>query len=70
MCAGPIARDVRDAALLLTVLAQPDKRDATALPFHDVDYAGELDGSLKGLRIGVLEGLGFGPELEEKMKMQ
>lgn len=66
VCAGPIARDVQDAALLLNVLAGPDPRDHTALAYQEVDYADELVGSLKGLRIGVLNSLGFGPALDDE----
>ncbi|HYF58482.1 MAG TPA: amidase [Burkholderiaceae bacterium] len=53
--AGPMTRTVRDAAMLLEVLARPDARDWTSLPAQPVSYAGLIDGlSPRGLRIGVL----------------
>ncbi len=63
---GPIARDVRDAALLLEVLAGPDPRDSTALDAAVPPYASELERSIKGLRIGVpaeFFGDGLDPEV-------
>ncbi|NIA68522.1 amidase [Pelagibius litoralis] len=68
VCAGPIARDVTDAALLLNVLCLPDARDVSALKYEDVDYTAKLDGSLRGLRIGVLGGLGFGAPLQNAVR--
>jgi amidase len=55
--AGPMAKDVRTAALLLTAMAGSDPADpATAGADKQVqDYAGGLEtASLKGVRIGVL----------------
>jgi amidase len=58
---GPITRTVRDAALMLGVLAGPDgldPRQRTAVPPDD--YLAGLDGGVAGLRIGVVaEGFGF-----------
>jgi len=54
--AGPMTRTVRDAAIILGVLAGPDKADpATAkAPAKPVDYLKALDkDGLKGARIGV-----------------
>jgi Asp-tRNA(Asn)/Glu-tRNA(Gln) amidotransferase A subunit family amidase len=60
---GPIARSMKDVAVALTVMATPgyDAADnETALvpaANRDIDYAASLSGaSLKGLRIGVLNG--------------
>ena len=62
--AGPMARTVRDAALLLEVLAGRDPADpATAAKGarFDVRYAAALDrGALKGARIGVPRPVYFG----------
>jgi amidase len=55
--AGPMARTVRDAAVLLTVLAARDPQDAAAAthPGRDADYAADLrPDALSGKRIGVL----------------
>jgi len=55
--AGPIARTVEDAALLLTVMAAPDARDpasAAASAHHGTDYRRFLDpDGLSGARIGI-----------------
>ncbi|PRZ36619.1 aspartyl-tRNA(Asn)/glutamyl-tRNA(Gln) amidotransferase subunit A [Antricoccus suffuscus] len=49
---GPMARTVRDAGLLLNVLAAPDPRDGTSYPSATAAYDDSLDiSSLKGLRI-------------------
>ncbi|WP_299309264.1 amidase [uncultured Croceicoccus sp.] len=55
--AGPMARSVADAAMLLTAIAGPDPADpATAeAASHRTDLAAGLDASsLRGVRIGVL----------------
>ena len=51
--AGPLARTVRDAALLLGVMAGADPHDPTASRRAVPDYAAALDRPIAGLRIGV-----------------
>jgi amidase len=53
--AGPLTRSVRDAAILLNVLAAPDPRDpATLAQQRPADYTSGLDiNGLTGMRIGV-----------------
>jgi amidase len=61
--AGPMSRTVRDAAILLTVLAGPDPRDAATATNSraPVDYTTFLDGNgLRGARIGVARSKFFG----------
>ncbi|MCB9727571.1 MAG: Asp-tRNA(Asn)/Glu-tRNA(Gln) amidotransferase subunit GatA [Deltaproteobacteria bacterium] len=50
---GPMARSVRDLALLLQVIAGHDPRDATSLPDPVPDYQAVLDRPVDGLRVGV-----------------
>src|SRR5207244_1800140 len=50
---GPLARSAEDAALLLGVLAGHDPADPTSARVPVPDYAGRLDRSLRGVRIGV-----------------
>ncbi len=52
---GPFARTARDAALLLQAIAGADPRDATSSTRSVPDYTAALNGSIKGLRIGVPE---------------
>ncbi len=55
---GPMARTVADAALMLSVIAQPDARDCHALPPEHGDYVKGLNKGVKGLRIGFSADLG------------
>src|SRR5437773_5623810 len=45
---GPMTRTVKDAALMLNVIAGPDERDPYSLPAERMDYVKALKGSLKG----------------------
>ncbi|HSB98284.1 MAG TPA: amidase family protein, partial [Burkholderiaceae bacterium] len=56
---GPHTMSVRDAALMLTVLAQPDARDWTSLPYDARDYTVGLDDGIRGLRIAWSPTLGY-----------
>ncbi len=51
--AGPMARTVEDAALLLQSMASHDPKDSTSAPEAMPDLSATLDGGVKGLRIGV-----------------
>jgi len=51
--AGPIAKTVRDAAILLRHMAGHDPKDSTSVDVPVPDYEAELGRSLKGLRVGV-----------------
>ena len=51
--AGPLARTVRDAAILLRSMAGPDPKDATCADLPVPDYEAAVGRSVKGLRIGV-----------------
>ncbi len=69
---GPIASTVRDAAMMLGVLAGPDGLDPRQHshrrcpePTAGYDYLSDLDAGVAGLRVGLLaEGFGF-PGLSE-----
>ena len=51
--AGPIARDVRDAAILLKSMASVDPKDTTSVDIPVPDYEAAIGRSVKGLRIGI-----------------
>jgi len=50
---GCLTKTVRDAALLLGVIAGHDARDSTSLPRPVPDYAAALTGDLQGLKLGL-----------------
>lgn len=56
---GPISRTVADAALMLTVISQPDPRDFYAVPLQGIDYRKGLDDGVAGLRIAYSRTLGY-----------
>ena len=51
--AGPFARTVRDAAILLHSMAGPDAKDTTCVDMPVPDYEAAVGKSVKGLRIGI-----------------
>jgi aspartyl-tRNA(Asn)/glutamyl-tRNA(Gln) amidotransferase subunit A len=51
--AGPMARTVTDTAMLLQVIAGPDRRDSSAATQPVPDYQTALGPDLQGIRIGV-----------------
>ncbi|MBB5277662.1 aspartyl-tRNA(Asn)/glutamyl-tRNA(Gln) amidotransferase subunit A [Rhizobium rosettiformans] len=51
--AGPLARDVRDAAILLTSMASVDPKDTTSVDLPVPDYEKAIGGSVKGMKIGI-----------------
>jgi aspartyl-tRNA(Asn)/glutamyl-tRNA(Gln) amidotransferase subunit A len=52
-CPGPVARNVTDAALMLSVIAGPDRSDATAADVPVPDYFAGLEDGVRGMRIGL-----------------
>ena len=50
---GPFARSVKDAAALLGVMAGRDERDATSADAPVPDYIAQLDGNVRGLKLGL-----------------
>ena len=51
--AGPIARDVRDAAIMLKSMASVDPKDTTSVDRAVPDYEAAIGQSLKGMKIGI-----------------
>ena len=50
---GPLARTVRDAAILLGAMAGHDPRDSTSAPVPVPDFEAALTGDVRGLKIGI-----------------
>jgi len=73
---GPLARTVRDAALMMNVIARYDRRDPFALPDDGMNYLAACDAPLVGasrggtpLRVAWSADLGFAPVEPETRKI-
>lgn len=64
---GPITKDVEDAALLLNIIAGPDKKDSTSENIEVKDYTKNLKNDIKGKKIGVPREF-FGEGLNKEVK--
>jgi amidase len=64
---GPMARNVGDLALLLSVIAGPDPRAPLALGDPGSAFAPPVAGSLSGLRVAVSPDLGGAFEVDEEV---
>ncbi len=56
---GPMTRSVKDSAILLNVISQPDKRDWHALPYEQQDYVCNIENGVSGLKIAFSLDLGY-----------
>ena len=65
--AGPMTRTVDDAALMMSVMAKPDRRDGMSLPPNDINWKA-LDKPLRKLRIGLMLDLGVGQALDKDVR--
>jgi aspartyl-tRNA(Asn)/glutamyl-tRNA(Gln) amidotransferase subunit A len=64
---GPHTMSVRDAALMMNVLKQPDARDWTSLPPDPSDYLEGLDDGVRGLRIAYSPRLGYAQGIDAEV---
>jgi len=65
--AGPMTRIVDDAALMMSVLSRPDRRDGMSLPPNDINWKA-LDKPVRKLRIGLMLDPGVGQALEQDVR--
>ncbi|MDO9299542.1 amidase [Bradyrhizobium sp.] len=65
--AGPMTRIVDDAALMMSVLSKPDRRDGMSLPPNDINWRA-LEKSPRKLRIGLMLDAGTGQALEKDVR--
>ena len=65
--AGPMTRTVDDAALMMSVLSRPDRRDGMSLPPDSINWKA-LDKSPRKLRVGLMLDLGIGQSLERDVR--
>jgi aspartyl-tRNA(Asn)/glutamyl-tRNA(Gln) amidotransferase subunit A len=64
---GPFARDVRDCALMMNVIAGYDAKDSTSVQKEKPDYTKSLISGMKGVKVGLPReyfGEGLDPEVE------
>ncbi len=51
--AGPMSKNVKDAAILLEVISSFDKKDSTSINFKRNKYSKDLSNNIKGKKIGI-----------------
>ncbi len=64
---GPHTMSVRDAALMMNVLARPDARDWTSLPPDGRDYTVGLEDGVRGLRVAWSPTLGYATNVQPEV---
>src|SRR5450432_2784736 len=65
--AGPMTRTVDDAALMMSVLSKPDRRDGMSLPPDSINWKA-LEKSPRKLRLGLMLDLDVGQALEPEVR--
>lgn len=65
---GPITKDVRDTAILLSIIAGHDEKDSTSVNKPKKDYTLSLKNDVKGLKIGVPKEF-IGEGINEEVKI-
>jgi aspartyl-tRNA(Asn)/glutamyl-tRNA(Gln) amidotransferase subunit A len=65
--AGPMTRNVDDAALMMSVLSKPDRRDGMSLPPDTINWKAH-DKSPRKLRLGLMLDPGVGQALEKAVR--
>jgi Asp-tRNA(Asn)/Glu-tRNA(Gln) amidotransferase A subunit family amidase len=65
--AGPMTRNVADAALMMTAISKPDPRDFMRLPWQDLPWM-DLDRDIRGLRLGLMLDAGAGTPTEPAVR--
>src|SRR3954453_6575019 len=65
--AGPMTRTVDDAALMMSVLSRPDRRDGMCLPPDNINWKA-LEKSPRKMRIGLMLDSGVGQALEQEVR--
>lgn len=68
---GPITKDVRDAALMLQIMAGQDPSDSSTIPAPVPDYQASLKADLKGVTLGLPKEYfigGLHPDVERRVQ--
>lgn len=64
---GPVGRDIKDCAEVLSVISGHDAKDSTSVKRPVFDFSTCFDGNLKGMKIGIPTNY-FGKGLDEDVK--
>jgi aspartyl-tRNA(Asn)/glutamyl-tRNA(Gln) amidotransferase subunit A len=64
---GPLAKTVKDAAIVLRTIAGRDPMDSTSADVAVPDYVGELDKPVRGMKLGVAKQY-FGEGLDDEVR--
>jgi aspartyl-tRNA(Asn)/glutamyl-tRNA(Gln) amidotransferase subunit A len=64
---GPHTMSVRDAALVMNIIKQPDARDWTSLPPDTTDYTVGLEDGIPGLRVAYSPRLGYATNVDPEV---
>lgn len=64
---GPVGRDIKDCAEVLSVISGHDAKDSTSVKRQVFDFSTCFDGNLKGMKIGIPTNY-FGKGLDEDVK--
>jgi aspartyl-tRNA(Asn)/glutamyl-tRNA(Gln) amidotransferase subunit A len=68
---GPLAKSVKDAAIVLRTIAGRDPMDSTSAEVPVPDYVAELDKPVRGMKIGIAKeyfGEGLDPEVQKAVE--
>lgn len=68
---GPLAKDVRDCALMMNAVSGYDPHDSTSIKLEVPDFTAALQDGLKGVRIGIPKeyfGEGLDPEVDRTVR--
>ncbi|MCC8097944.1 MAG: Asp-tRNA(Asn)/Glu-tRNA(Gln) amidotransferase subunit GatA [Eubacterium sp.] len=64
---GPIGKDIKDCAEILSAISGHDKRDSTSVKGFSYDFSASFDGDVKGLKIGIPTNY-YGSGLDSEVK--
>lgn len=64
---GPVGRDIRDCACVLSIISGHDPKDSTSVKNSALDFSDCFNGDLKGIKIGLPVNY-FGEGLDEDVK--
>lgn len=64
---GPVGRDIRDCASVLSIISGHDAKDSTSIKREPLDFSDCFSGDIKGMKIGIPTNY-FGEGLDEDVK--